>query len=218
MKRFSLAICLLGLVLAGCNASTPAGGSAGAGSSGPALGQEDLLNNVPVDEPAAAAAEPAGNEVALTPENTRIQFVCAHVGDKPDPRTGNFEKFDGKAVVDGGTLKSIRVDIETASINAEVGEKLTNHLKSPDFFDVREHPKATFVSTAIEPAGEGQVTITGDLTLLKVTKPITFPATVSTENGLTLQAEFSFDRTEFGMTYSPDRVEKTVAMTVTIGN
>lgn len=209
----SVTLCVMCLALAGCTGSAPSGGSGSAGGLSPA---ESTPITVP-DAAPSAGSEAVDSEIALTPENTRIQFVCAHVGDKPDPRTGNFEKFDGKAFVDGGTLKSIQVDIETASIVAEVGEKLTNHLKSPDFFDVKENPKATFVSMLIEPAGEGQVTITGDLTLMKVTKSISFPATVSTENGLSLKAEFPIDRTEFGMTYSPDRVEKTVAMTVTVG-
>jgi hypothetical protein len=33
----------------------------------------------------------------LTPQNTKIQFVCAHVGARPDPRKGGFAKFSGKA-------------------------------------------------------------------------------------------------------------------------
>jgi polyisoprenoid-binding protein YceI len=159
----------------------------------------------------------AAADVALTPESTKIQFVGTHSGDKPDPRTGTFGKFTGKAVVEGETLQSLQVDIETASLTTDI-EKLTNHLKSPDFFDVRQHPKATFVSTKVEPDGAGKVKITGDLTLLGVKKPISFPATVSTVGGaLKLNAEFSIDRTQFNMTYGEGKVEKLVAMTVAVG-
>jgi polyisoprenoid-binding protein YceI len=154
-------------------------------------------------------------DVALTPQNTKIQFVCAHAGDKPDPRTGHFAAFTGTAAVDGSTLKSITVDIDTKSITTEF-EKLTGHLKSPDFFDVNEHPKAKFVSKTITAKPDGKVEITGDLTLHGVTKSITFPATVSTASGLTLTSEFKLDRTQFGMNFATDKVEKDVTMTVTI--
>jgi polyisoprenoid-binding protein YceI len=60
------------------------------------------------------------------------------------------------------------------------------------------------------------VTITGDLTLLGKTQPITFPATVSTENGFDLQAEFQIDRTKFGMDYGTENVLKEVDMTITV--
>ena len=50
---------------------------------------------------AADAVLAQGGTAVLTPQNTKIQFVCAHVGAKPDPRKGGFGKFSGKAVVDG---------------------------------------------------------------------------------------------------------------------
>src|SRR4051812_4333007 len=73
-----------------------------------------------------------GGAATLTPENTKIEFVCAHVGPKPDPRKGGFKAFTGKAVVDGKALKSIGVDIDTTSLFTQF-DMLTTHLKSPDF-------------------------------------------------------------------------------------
>src|SRR2546423_8544877 len=85
----------------------------------------------------AADAVPApGGAASLTPQNTKIQFVCAHVGPKPDPRKGGFSKFNGKLQVEGNTVKSMTVDIDTTSLFTEF-DMLTNHLKSPDFFEVR---------------------------------------------------------------------------------
>jgi polyisoprenoid-binding protein YceI len=169
------------------------------------------------DAPAADSSETpaAGNEVALTPDNTKIQFVGIHVGDKPDPRTGTFGQFNGTATVGDSGLQSITIEIDTTSISTEM-DKLTNHLKSADFFDVNQFRTATFKSTSIE-AAEDTVTITGDLTLLGNTQSISFPATVSTTDGLTLKAEFTIDRTQFGMEYGTDNVEKEVSMTVTVG-
>jgi polyisoprenoid-binding protein YceI len=155
-------------------------------------------------------------DVALTPKNCRIQFVGTHAGEKPDPRTGHFAKFSGTAAVDAGKLKSVAVNIDTKSLATDI-DRLTNHLKSPDFFNVNEHPTAKFVSKSIESTPDGKTKITGELTLLGTTKSISFPAAVTTDGGLSLKAEFPIDRTAFGMNYGVDRVEKTVQMTVTVG-
>jgi len=169
-------------------------------------------------EAPAAAATPvaAGNGVPLTPENTQIEFVGLHVGDEPNPRKGGFKAFSGTATLSDGRLAVIDVQIDTTSLYTEI-DKLTDHLKSPDFFDVRQHPQATFKSTVIEHDNAGGVKITGDLTLLGKTQSITFPATVSAASGLSLKAEFKIDRTQFGMNFGLDNVEKEVAMTVTVG-
>jgi polyisoprenoid-binding protein YceI len=171
---------------------------------------------------AAAAEKPvplAKGVAALSPDNTKIQFVGTHVGAKPDPRTGGFAKFSGKAQLDeaGKSLKSVSVNVDTASLFTEI-PKLTDHLKTADFFEVREYPTAKFESTKITPGKDGQATITGNLTLHGVTKEISFPATVKVgAEGLVVKSEFSIDRTDFGMKFSPDRVEKKVSLTVVVG-
>ena len=158
---------------------------------------------------------------ALTSKNSTIQFVGTHVGPKPDPRTGYFTKFVGELAVDEatGAPKAIAIEIDTASLITAI-RKLTNHLQSVDFFDVRQYPAATFESTEIkvtDPA-RGKYRITGDLTLREVTKPITFPATAKvTDAGIVLTSKFKIKRTDFGMTFGTDSVVDDVAMTVTAG-
>lgn len=165
----------------------------------------------------AARVGVAEESIPFTADSSLVQFICAHSDPaKPDPRTGRFGKLTGEAKVDAGQLKSVQVDIDTKSLTTDI-EKLTNHLKSPDFFDVNEHPKATFKSTSITPASDGKVKITGDLTLHGVTKSISFPATVTLDKGLKLEARFDLDRTQFGMTYGAGKVENKVAMTVRVG-
>lgn len=234
MKRI-LGLALVSmLALAGCNTE---GGSYGSSGSADAPADAASGTNDAADDGATATASDSGSDtagensssedgpssagtvasdVALSPENTKIQFVGTHTGDKPDPRNGHFTAFSGSAQVEGGRLKGVRVEIDTASLTTDI-EKLTNHLKSPDFFDVNQYPKASFQSTSIENADNGQASITGDLTLHGVTKSITFPATVSTDGGLVLDSEFQIDRTEFGMDYGLDNVEKLVSMNVTVG-
>jgi len=202
MNRLYLFALILCVAAAGCS-NTSATGKPGDGKANDGKANEGVTVS--------------GGEAKLNGENTKIEFVCLHSDpNKPDPRKGGFKTFAGKATVDGTALKAIEVEIDTESVYTEF-EKLTIHLKSQDFFNVKEHPKAKFVSTKIEPAGDGKVNITGDLTLLAETKSITFPATVSAGKYLTLIAEFKIDRTAFGMTYGEGKVEKEVAMTISIG-
>jgi len=157
---------------------------------------------------------------SLTPQNTKVQFVCAHVGARPDPRKGGFAKFMGKAEIDVATktLKSLDVDIDTTSLFTEVGDMLTNHLKSVDFFEVRRYPTAHFETTKIVATSSGTSQITGKLTLHGVTREVTFPAIVDIDNsGLKLKSEFKLDRLEFGINYDPGKVETKVSLTVVVG-
>ena len=155
----------------------------------------------------------------LAPANTRIGFVGEHEGPKPDPRKGGFAKFAGKVQVGSdGSIQSVGFDIDTASLFTEL-PKLTGHLKSPDFFDVRQHPKASFRSTSVAAAKKpGEVNVTGKFTLLGETKEIVIPAAVSASpKGITLVSNFAFDRTKYGMTYGEGKVKKKVAISVVVG-
>ncbi len=183
------------------------------------------LSSLAAQAAEAPAARPtpvavASGKAVLSPENTRLQFVCAHRGPKPDPRVGTFAKYTGSAEVDASSseLKSLSLDIDTNSLTTEFG-KLTSHLKTADFFDTREHPKASFVSTKVTSGAQpGEYTITGDLTLHGVTKSIKAPVKVAMQDGgLTLTSNFAIDRSEFGMDYGADKIENTVALTVVIG-
>lgn len=154
----------------------------------------------PAAEQAAPAAEPAAKTttLAINPSNSKVEFVGAKVTRSHD---GGFTDFSGKVDL-ADPIEQSRIDltIETASLYADE-EKLTKHLKSPDFFDVEKFPTATFRSTEIKQEGNGHI-ITGDLTLHGVTKRISFPATVTaTDEEVTAASEFSINRKDFGITY-----------------
>lgn len=190
-------------------------------------GAEDSMSagsaNPSVDEskPAASDTKVAGDSAgyALTPENTRIQFVATHVGPTPDPkaRVGIFGDFRGQAVVEDDELKSISVEIQIASVDTQM-EKLNTHLRSPDFFDAREYPTAKYETTRISRNEDGDHILTANLTLHGVTKEVSFPANVGMANGqLDLSANLKLDRTEFGMTEMTDKVNKEVELTIGVG-
>jgi polyisoprenoid-binding protein YceI len=153
----------------------------------------------PADEkPAAAAAAATTASLPINPSNSKVEFVGAKV---TASHPGGFTDFSGKVdLADPIEQSRIDVTIQTASLYADK-EKLTKHLKSPDFFDVTKFPTATFQSTEIKKEGDGHV-ITGDLTLHGVTQRISFPATVNaTDREVNANAEFSINRKDFGITY-----------------
>ncbi len=154
--------------------------------------------------PPVAIASKAG--AAITPENSLIEFIGSKV---TGSHHGGFKSFKGTFEVVPSKIESsrINVEIDVNSIWADNGN-LTNHLKSPDFFDVAKFSTASFVSTGIEPqshdakAKDATHTVTGNLTIHGVTKSVSFPAkiTVSGETG-TLESEFFINRKDFGIVY-----------------
>ncbi|MGH7653623.1 MAG: YceI family protein [Gemmatimonadaceae bacterium] len=85
---------------------------------------------------------------------------------------GRFNAFTGSGETNAdGTIKSAELSIDAASVNTNV-EARDNHLRSADFFDVEKFPKITFKSTKIDHTGT-DISITGDLTIHGVTKPVT---------------------------------------------
>ena len=153
----------------------------------------------------------AKDSVSLSPQNTKIEWI----GTKPGGRhTGGFGEFSGTIDVANSKLT---VEIVTNSLHSD-NNQLTDHLKGPDFFNVKKYTKATFNATKIEAKASGGSThlITGDLTLLGKKKTISFPAKISTEGGLTLESKFTIDRTHYGMTYGPGRVDNKVTIMVSV--
>ena len=172
-------------------------------------------------EPAPEPVEVTKGKVLLTPKNTTIKFVGAHKGPQPDPRTGYFSKFKGELAIDEATKApaTANVEIETASLITPI-DKLTGHLRSPDFFDVEQFPKATFKATKFEAtdAAAGKYKVTGELTIRENKKSITFPAVVKvSDGGAVMTSDFKLKRSDFGITFGPDRIVEEVAMTITVG-
>jgi polyisoprenoid-binding protein YceI len=153
-------------------------------------------------------------EFALSGKNTTITFV----GTKPNGKhDGGFKELTGIAAIDGNdvTTLKISVEIDMQSLYAD-NNKLTNHLKSPDFFGIKSNPKSKFVSTKVDKAG-GDVKITGDLTMCGQTKSVTFPAQIQVNgDGLTLSSKFTVDKSQWGMTYGRGKIHDEVKLTVNV--
>ncbi|NNN37928.1 YceI family protein [Streptomyces sp. S3(2020)] len=107
--------------------------------------------------------------------------------------TGQGEvRPDGSAV---GTLTLTVASLDTKN------PKRDTHLKGPDFFDADNHPELTFAVRSAELRDGDKVHVIGQLTARGISRPQTFTArlTGADADALTLDAEFSVDRGQFGM-------------------
>ena len=161
----------------------------------------------PVEEP---KAEVTGTAYAADVATSKIEWVGAKIT-KEHP--GTFGKFEGSALINEGKVVGADFSVETATLTSD-DPKLTEHLQSPDFFDVAQFPKATFTSrNVVEKATPEGATheVTGDLELHGVKKTITFPATIAVAaDKATTKAEFKINRKDFGIVYpgKPDDLIK----------
>jgi len=144
----------------------------------------------------------AGQKYLINEQNSKIEFTGSQVAGS---HNGSFEKFSGEIDYTGNPETSrVSVTIDMSSLKAD-DPKLTEHLKTPDFFDVAKNPTTKFVSTAIKAGGDkgASHTITGNLTMHGVTKSVTFPATIAaTADAINVDATFSINRKDFGITYA----------------
>ncbi len=140
--------------------------------------------------------------------HTQILFFVNHLGFSMSQ--GEFHDYDGHYVFDRGEPAKSKIDvtINTDSIDMD-DEKWDTHMKNKDFFDVENHPTMTFKSTAIEVTGENTAKISGDLTLLGVTKPVILDVTHNKSGVHPFSGKYvagfsgatTIKRSEFGMTY-----------------
>ncbi len=87
---------------------------------------------------------------------------------------GRFNEFSGKFTIDSSdpAKSSFTLNIKPASVDTNNSLR-DGHLKSPDFFNVKQFPALSFTSTAVKPI-EGGFGVTGNLTMHGETKPVTF--------------------------------------------
>jgi polyisoprenoid-binding protein YceI len=126
----------------------------------------------PAPSPSAApvASPVSPGRYVVDPVHSAVLFKVRHFG------AGNvyawFGDFEGSFVADADPTKSrVEVTVKTASIDTRV-EKRNNHLRSPDFFNAAQFPTATFRSTRVERAADGNWSLSGDLTVRGKTKQV----------------------------------------------
>lgn len=157
----------------------------------------------------------SAQDLKLDVEKSKIDFV----GKKPAGEThkGGFKEFtaDVKVDFDSPEKSTLSIEIKTASLWSD-SDKLTAHLKNPDFFNVEKFPKIKFETTSVE-VGENEGTITGKMTMLDKTVEVKVPIkTEMTDSTLVVTATFKLDRTKWGMNFGRPNISDEVDITATL--
>lgn len=143
----------------------------------------------------------------LDPTHSNIEFSAKHL--MLTTVRGRFADVEGTVTVKGATPDTAAVDatMKVASIDTRT-EQRDQHLRSADFFDVENYPAITFKSTTISGSRE-RFTLTGNLTIRGITKPVTLDVTYEGTGKdpwggerMGFSADGKIDRREFGLTWN----------------
>jgi polyisoprenoid-binding protein YceI len=123
---------------------------------------------------------------------------------------GSFNDFDAVVTADASDFSSAdaTITIDASSINTK-DEGRDGHLKSPDFFNVEQFPQITFKKTSLESKGGDEYKLTGDITIVGITKSITLNAEIAGpakdpwgNEKLGVVADGVITRSEFGLVWN----------------
>lgn len=134
-----------------------------------------LTAQMPMEKPGAPdPARVVAGSYTTDPYHTLVGWRVNHMGF--NDYFGQFGDVKGTLQLDPKAPSKAKLDvtIPLASLST-VNAKLTEHLLGPDFFDAAKFPEARFVSTSVVAKGNS-ATITGNLTLKGITKPLTLTA------------------------------------------
>jgi len=109
---------------------------------------------------------------AIDPGHSAALFSVSHLG--ISNTHGRFNGIDGTLTWDATdpTKSAISITIKTDTVDT-ANEKRDQHLRAPDFFNAKQMPTATFVSKTFTKIDDSNFSVTGDLTLVGTTKPVT---------------------------------------------
>jgi polyisoprenoid-binding protein YceI len=148
----------------------------------------------------AALAPAQTTQWDLESSHTSVYFKISHAD--TSFVYGRFNDVAGQFTL--GDDPSFELTVQANSIDTN-NEKRDNHLRSPDFFNVKQFPRITFSSTRVQKTTEGYA-VTGDLTLHGTTREITVPLTDMGQTELPpgtvrhgFDTQFTLDRSDYGM-------------------
>lgn len=148
--------------------------------------------------------------VALAQSNVNLkESTVAWKGKKvTGEHFGKVAIADAKLDLNKGRIKSGFFNIDMTSITVEdiqdanSNKRLTDHLKSDDFFSVEKFKQSNFQITEAKTSNGKDYQITGNLVIKGISQKITFPAKVETQGSkMTATAKIVFDRTKFDIKY-----------------
>lgn len=173
---------------------------------------------------ALAAALPASatETYSLDSRHTFPSFEVNHLGFSI--QRGRFNRTSGKITLDPEARKGTAdITIDAASVDTGL-EKLEEHLRGEDFFSVAKHPAITFRSNDFAFEGDKVKSVSGELTMLGVTKPVTLTANYFNCGAHPVNKKricggdfvTTVRRTDFGMKYGVPMVADEVTLRIQV--
>lgn len=169
---------------------------------------------------AFAAARPvAADNYVLDDQHTSVVFAANHFG--YSYTYGMFGKYKGAFSIDmnNPAAGKFQFAIDAASLDTK-SAKRDEHLRGPDFFNVKQFPEITFQSTGIAANGR-KLNVTGNLTMHGVTKQIVLPLTyLGAGKGpygkerIGFYSSFKVKRSEFGIKAFIPNVSDDISLTI----
>lgn len=123
---------------------------------------------------------------------------------------GLFHGFEANIVADAHDLTTAEIEfnIDLNSVDTRNNDR-DAHLRSADFFEIEKYPSLTFKATDIKKTGDGEYSITGDVSLHGVTRSETFTATFEGagkdpwgNEKVGFSVSGSLKRSDYGLTYN----------------
>jgi polyisoprenoid-binding protein YceI len=168
---------------------------------------------------AATVAAQARSSWKIDPSQTHVRFWVDAIG---WPRTaGEFKSFEGRIDIDFDRPSRSRVEFRVAAKSVDVDSAtLDDYLRSAVFLNVANFPDMRFTSTSVEKRDEHLARVTGDLTMLGVTRPISLDVEVArklagTNQRVGFKATGVINRLDFGMNSGYPLISDAIHLTVT---
>jgi polyisoprenoid-binding protein YceI len=131
----------------------------------------------------AAAAAAAHADQLLVPAQSEIVFTSRQMG---VPVDGRFRKFDAQVAFDPRQPQAARIALSIDLASVAIGApEVEAELAKPEWFGVKEHPRATFQSSSVQAAGGGRFEVAGKLAIKGVARDVAVPVALSQSGGTT---------------------------------
>jgi len=158
---------------------------------------------------AVLAGTPESKTANIATDLSKVKWTGSKIAYS---HTGTMAVKEGSIMVDGKNITGGKVVMDMTSVkNTDIEDKeknkqLIGHLSSPDFFDIANHPTATFSITSVKPMTPNEEghnsTIEGTLTIKGITNTVSFPAKVAVGKGkVAAMGKISFDRSKWSIKY-----------------
>lgn len=170
----------------------------------------------PAPAPAVAAAPEA-----FTVDNVHSSVIFRIKHNNVSYFYGRFNAFSGSFAIDGEST-TLDITVDAASVDT-ANEGRDKHVKSQDFFSVKEFPTVTFKSTSAKKTAGEAIEVAGNLTFHGVTKPVTVnlvPTGQGTGRGgatvAGFETTFTIKRSDYGMGGMTGSLSDDVTITVSL--